>query len=133
MRNPYRDRRLVEFMASVPGHQVYRDGLYKYVLREAMRGLLPDRVRFRGRPTSYLPLYNRGFFERERATVRAILDSPDAWWPRFVRREWLEAAVRRPLQPSDDGSAAVVPWLCVVVELWRRTASPAELAYLRLP
>ncbi|HVN75237.1 MAG TPA: asparagine synthase-related protein [Thermoanaerobaculaceae bacterium] len=133
VRTPYRDRRLVEFMASVPGHQVYRGGLRKHILREGMRGILPERVRLRKRPTSYLPLYNRGFFEREHATVRALLDDPDAWWPRFVRRDWLENAIRRPLRVRDDGVAAAVPWLCVVVELWRRTASPAEQAYLRLP
>jgi len=133
VRTPYRDRRLVEFIASVPGHQIYRGGLRKHILREAMRGILPDRVRLRRRPTSYLPLYNRGFFERERGTVQTLLQDPDAWWPRFVRREWLENAIRRPLRLRDDGVAAAVPWLCVVVEMWRRTASPAERASLRLP
>ena len=133
VRNPYRDRRLVEFMASVPRHQVYRGGLYKHVLRAAMRGVLPDRVRLRKKATSYVPLYNRGVFERERDTARALLDAPDAWWPRFVRREWLEGALREPLRPRNDGAAALVPWFCVVVELWRRTASPAELATMRLP
>jgi hypothetical protein len=98
-----------------------------------MRGVLPDRVRLRKKATSYVPLYNRGVFERERDTARALLDAPDAWWPRFVRREWLEGALREPLRPRDDGAAALVPWFCVVVELWRRTASPAELATMRLP
>jgi asparagine synthase (glutamine-hydrolysing) len=124
VRCPYRDRRLVQFMTSVPGHQVYRGGLRKHVLREAMRGILPDRVRLQRDPTSYLPLYNRGFFEREGETVRSVLTSPDAWWPRFVRRDWVEAAIRRPLRRRDDGIAAAVPWLCVVIELWRRTAPP---------
>jgi len=126
VRCPYRDRRLVEFMASVPGHQVYRGGLRKHILREAMRGILPDRVRLKRNATSYLPLYNRGLFERERETVRTLLGAPDAWWPRFVRRDWLEAAIRRPLRPSDDGISAAVPWLCVVIELWRRTAPQVE-------
>lgn len=133
VRSPYRDRRLVEFMASVPGHQVYRGGLYKHILREAMKGILPDRVRLRRTPTSYLPLYNRGFFEREHESVRSVLSDPDAWWPRFVRRDWLEAALARPLTPAGDGAAAVVPWMCVALELWRRTASPAEQDYLTLP
>jgi hypothetical protein len=91
-----------------------------------MRGILPDRVRLKRNATSYLPLYNRGLFERERETVRTLLGAPDAWWPRFVRRDWLEAAIRRPLRPSDDGISAAVPWLCVVIELWRRTAPQVE-------
>jgi asparagine synthase (glutamine-hydrolysing) len=130
-RNPFRDRRLVEFMAGIPCHLVYRGGLYKHLLREAMKGILPDRVRLRVRPTSYLPLYNRGFFERERATVRSLLDDPGAWWPRLVRRDWLAAATRTPLRPNDDGATAVVPWFCVVIELWRRGFSPGEQPILR--
>ncbi len=133
VRNPYRDRRLVEFMAAVPGHQSYRGGLHKHILREAMRGILPERVRLRRRATSYVPLFNRGFFEREHATVRALLADPGAWWPRFVRRDWLEEAISRPVRARDDGPSAVVPWFCVAIELWRRTVPPSEAFSLGAP
>ena len=48
LRHPYRDRRLVEFMLAIPASQLYRRGRYKYMLRNAMRTILPDQIR-RGR------------------------------------------------------------------------------------
>src|SRR5581483_3873902 len=51
LRLPYRDRRLVEFMLAIPAHQLYRHGLYKHVLRTAMVGVLPERIRRRRHPT----------------------------------------------------------------------------------
>src|SRR5439155_25642270 len=41
---PFLDRRVAEFALSLPAEFVYRDGRRKYVLREAMRGLVPDRI-----------------------------------------------------------------------------------------
>jgi len=64
---------------------------------------------------------NRGVFERERD------NGPCA--PRCAGRlvaalrsgaSGSRARFREPLRPRDDGAAALVPWFCVVVELWRR-------------
>ena len=117
---PYRDRRLVEFMLSVPGHQLYNRGRYKYVLRNAMDGLLPDKIRLRMRPTSLMPLYARGLLDRESRTVRGLLDAGDAVWPRFVRPDWLAAAYPARIEARIDGTEAILPWFCASFELWRR-------------
>ncbi|MDO8463197.1 MAG: asparagine synthase (glutamine-hydrolyzing) [bacterium] len=44
-RSPYLDTRLCEFAFRIPAEHLIRDGYGKYVLREAMRGTLHDRVR----------------------------------------------------------------------------------------
>jgi asparagine synthase (glutamine-hydrolysing) len=46
-RLPFLDYRLVEMLASLPLNQKMRDGWTKYVLRNAMRGTLPEKVRLR--------------------------------------------------------------------------------------
>jgi asparagine synthase (glutamine-hydrolysing) len=46
-RVPFLDYRLVELAFAMPGHTKVRDGLTKVVLREAMRGILPERIRSR--------------------------------------------------------------------------------------
>lgn len=43
-RVPFLDYRLVEFAASLPDELKVSRGVTKHVLREAMRGVLPDRV-----------------------------------------------------------------------------------------
>ncbi len=46
-RHPFLDRRIVEFAFAIPDEQRYRRDVSKFVLREAMRGILPERVRLR--------------------------------------------------------------------------------------
>ncbi len=45
--HPLNDRRLVEFLLSRPGHHLYADGERKRLLRESMKGILPEVVRTR--------------------------------------------------------------------------------------
>lgn len=44
---PFLDYRVVEFMFRVPGTMKFRDGVSKRLLREAMRGILPEETRTR--------------------------------------------------------------------------------------
>ena len=44
-RSPYLDSRLVEFMSSVPSEMLIQEGTGKYILREAMNGILNEKVR----------------------------------------------------------------------------------------
>jgi asparagine synthase (glutamine-hydrolysing) len=46
-RDPFLDHRLVEFMFRVPGELKIADGVTKRLLREAMRGVLPEETRTR--------------------------------------------------------------------------------------
>jgi asparagine synthase (glutamine-hydrolysing) len=47
-RHPFHDRRLVEFVFAVPDQVRCRARQRKWVLREAMRGRIPERIRSRG-------------------------------------------------------------------------------------
>lgn len=50
-RDPFLDRRMLDFAASLPGDQTQRHGWPKYLMRKAMEGLVPDEVRWaRGKP-----------------------------------------------------------------------------------
>jgi asparagine synthase (glutamine-hydrolysing) len=50
---PFFDHRLVEFMFRVPGRSKIRDGRTKHLLREAMRGILPEETRTRVKKTGW--------------------------------------------------------------------------------
>jgi asparagine synthase (glutamine-hydrolysing) len=51
--DPFFDHRLVEFMFRVPGAMKIRDGITKRLLREAMRGTLPEETRTRIKKTGW--------------------------------------------------------------------------------
>ena len=52
-RDPFFDHRLIEFMFRVPGTMKIRDGVTKVLLREAMRGILPEATRTRIKKTGW--------------------------------------------------------------------------------
>ena len=117
LRHPYRDRRLVEYVLSLPAHQLYYHGQYKHVLRTAMQGILPEPIRVRSRPTTLLTLLARGV-EREKEVLRRHVQDPAASWRKFVRADWLLERWDIPVTRETDGAAAVVPWLCVSYATW---------------
>jgi asparagine synthetase B (glutamine-hydrolysing) len=120
LRHPYRDRRLVEFVLSLPAYQLYYRGLYKYILRMAMQDILPDTIRTRYQPTSLLSLFLRGI-ERKKRFLEASIQDPDASWRKFVRADWLLKRWNFPDTPDKDGPQVLVPWLCISYEAWYKS------------
>jgi asparagine synthase (glutamine-hydrolysing) len=68
-RVPYLDHHLVEFAMSIPSTLKYRDGETKYILKRALRGIVPDRVLNREKKGFGVPINEwmldrlGGFFE----------------------------------------------------------------------
>lgn len=50
---PFLDKDLIQFMFRVPNHMKIRNGVMKWLHREAMKGLLPERTRTRIRKTGW--------------------------------------------------------------------------------
>ena len=114
--DPLRDRRLVELVLAMPAHQLNRGGTTRYVLRRAMRGLLPEEVRRRGGKTSLEGLFRRGL-EREGKALRELLEHPEAAWKDYVRHDALAPLLA---SPAADHPAELhrTAWLAVGFELW---------------
>ena len=55
-RPPLLDHRLVEFAATIPSRLRLRDGTTKYLLKQAMRGILPDEIIDRPKQGFAVPL-----------------------------------------------------------------------------
>src|SRR5208282_5872370 len=56
-RHPLLDRRILEFAFAIPDSQRFRPGVSKFVLRQSMRGILPERVRLRSDKADLTELY----------------------------------------------------------------------------
>jgi asparagine synthase (glutamine-hydrolysing) len=117
LRNPYRDRRLIEFAVALPAYQLYYNGVYKYILRVAMQGILPEIIRIRRQPTSLISLFFSGV-EREKQVLQDYFEDINAVWRKFVRSDWLINRLNVKITPDKDGSEALVPWLCISFQSW---------------
>lgn len=72
---PFFDHRLVEFMFRVPGNLKYRDGVTKYLLRLAMRGILPEETRTRVKKTGWNAPAHLWFSGRGRDQLLDLINS----------------------------------------------------------
>lgn len=118
LRVPFLDHRLVEFTFGLPEELLILNGTPKYLLRHAMRGLLPDRVRTASKRSIQTP--QREWLQHQLAEpVRDLLGSRSfaergIFCPERVLAEW-ERFRAFPAETSFH------VWQWINMELWFRT------------
>ncbi len=92
-RSPFLDRDLFEFAYRIPTRHLMRDALTKVVLRDAMRGIVPDVVLDSRRKVGFnAPIFS--FLDRKDPGVReAVLQDGPVW--EVVRRDAVEELLDR--------------------------------------
>ena len=129
---PFLDHRLSEFMFRVAGANKIRGGVTKHLLREAMRGILPEATRRRIKKTGWNAPAHQWFCGAGRAVVQDIVRSQS-----FRDRGVYDPdAVEAVLDEHDRivSSGAVVDnhmmflWQVVNLELWLRWVDDLPVA-----
>jgi asparagine synthase (glutamine-hydrolysing) len=69
---PFLDRDLIAFLMATPGEMYARDGVPRVLLREAMRGILPDSIRARTWKSDFSPFVNMGLRQDAEAILRTL-------------------------------------------------------------
>jgi asparagine synthase (glutamine-hydrolysing) len=127
---PFFDHRLVEFMFRVPGRLKIRNGVTKHLLREAMRGILPEETRTRIKKTGWNAPAHIWFSGPGREQVMDLVHS------RSFRERGIYnvAEVERLVEEHDQIVATRVLrqnhmmflWQLVNLELWLSTLTDRE-------
>lgn len=73
-RYPFFDRRLIDFCLSIPPDQSLKHGWTRFVLRNAMRGILPEEVRTRPHKANLESAFRHGLRHHDRERLERILD-----------------------------------------------------------
>lgn len=119
VRLPFCDHRIAEFVFRLPPHLLMGEVQTKRLLRESMRGILPERVRARWNKQGFLPpqplwFTSPQFLQRVESALTgacARADSPwlPAWWASALRK------VR-----AGHASLGWVVWQPFIIEEWRQ-------------
>ncbi len=128
-RLPFLDLRLVEFVLGLPTHVRFRRGVTKRLLREAMVGILPEKVRQRTGSAHFTDLIDRGLREEERGRISDLLTDPRIVRDGLVDGERLAAGWRSYWDsPGSREFRPMIGALCVEAWLWHqeRTRAGAE-------
>jgi asparagine synthase (glutamine-hydrolysing) len=116
-RVPFLDHKLVEFSTALPDRLKLRGWTTKYVLREAMKGLLPDAILRRGKMGFPVPL-GRWF----RHAFRPLLDEFVVGERAVARGLFQPDFLRQLVQEHAAGTANHTErlWTLVNFEMWQR-------------
>jgi asparagine synthase (glutamine-hydrolysing) len=126
VRLPFLDRRVAEFALSLPADFLYRDGLTKAVLREAVRGVVPAEILARRDKVGYEPPQARWFSEPAFvARIREVLLDPRARGRGLYEAAAIEADARAGRWRDPSGI-----WRALNLELWLNAfaSSPRAVA-----
>ncbi|MFA7197858.1 MAG: asparagine synthase (glutamine-hydrolyzing) [Methanoculleus sp.] len=117
-RVPFLDYRLVEYLAGLPLDQKVRGGVTKYVLRRAIRGLVPEAIRCRMDKMGFVTPEEAWMKDELAPEILALFSSPE-----FSRRTYWDAdQVLRNYRAFLDGKSAYSTefWRIACAELWLR-------------
>lgn len=127
-RVPFLDHKLVEFTARLPQRFKIRGKRTKWILREAMRGILPDEILTRRKMGFPVPL-GRWLREEFRPLVEEYVLHERA----FRRGIFSEQTVRALVAAHDSGASDHAPrlWQLINFEVWARQFIDGEKLFER--
>jgi asparagine synthase (glutamine-hydrolysing) len=99
-RSPFLDRELFEFCARIPSRHLMRDGYGKVVLRDAMRGIVPDAVLDNRRKVGFNAPVTEFLKIREPAVREYLLDKSPVF--AHVRRDQIEKLLSKETLPNSE-------------------------------
>lgn len=116
-RVPFLDHRLVEATLSLPGHQIIKDGMTKYILRCAMHGLVPDAILNR-RDKIGFGTPEDGWFRHPalREVIHAAIESPVLRHAGMIDIAEMRRIFAHHMSGGGDHSRAL--WKCLHLYLW---------------
>lgn len=76
-RSPMLDYRLAEYAFGLPGRLKMRDGVGKWILREAMRGILPEKVRTRKDKTGFVAPADEWFRTVNKEDIQELINDEE--------------------------------------------------------
>ncbi len=119
VRHPFLDRRLFEFLMSIPPKQSYQPGQNRLILRRAMKGILPDVIRLREDKSKMGSFFDFSLCEMENLQISAMLETPLLGKLGVVDAQGL----RRAYNQCEAGTASIADgelWFAITLELWLR-------------
>jgi len=116
-RHPFYDVRLLSWCIGLPQNVLERDGHSRWVLRDALAGILPDTVRWRADKTSLAPQFHRAFVDLDGARVDALIAQINGPLATYVDMPRLRNAWRR-YQKNPDNAVSTALWAIMSLGVW---------------
>jgi len=119
-RVPFLDHRLVEYVFSIPATQKLKNGWTKYILRNSMKGVLPNKIRKR-RDKIALQTPEETWLKELQKEIREVFASKEFGERKYFNQEEVLKRFDRFRQGKIDNDCVEMFWRILNLELWFRT------------
>ncbi|MDD4126314.1 MAG: asparagine synthase (glutamine-hydrolyzing) [Methanomicrobium sp.] len=130
-RVPFLDFRVIEFLTSLPGDQKIRKGITKYILRKAIKGVVPEKIRCRMDKKGFATPEEVWMKEDLKDEILGVINSESF----KTRKYWDAGKIReeyeRYLCGKSEYSSEI--WRIVCTEMWLRIFFDRRLNGCALP
>jgi asparagine synthase (glutamine-hydrolysing) len=117
-RSPLLDHRLMEFAAGLPGSLKLHGDEKKVVMRDALRGWIPDRILDGPKRGFGMPMIGRWFRGDLRSYIRDVLTDPVAVGRGYFDESYVRGLLDRHQDGSRDHSEKL--WALLMFETWHQ-------------
>ena len=91
IRYPFMDIRLINFCLCIPESQKLQNGISRFILREAMKGIIPDSIYYRMHKSILSPYYDYSMEERFTEMQTDIIESKNEYFNALVDKEYIKS------------------------------------------
>jgi len=103
VRVPFCDHRLVEYAYNMPWNIKSLNGREKGIVREAMKGILPEGI-IQRKKSPYPKTHNPRYLEAVKSSLQSILDDPASPLVQLIDRQKVQEII------DSDGRTLSAPW-----------------------
>ena len=129
VRHPFLDIRLIEYILAIPGEQTFQLSTTKPLLRRALAGMLPEKIRTRVGKTRFGPFLDSCLRKTAASEILDILESPHSAELGIVDGKRLKSSYLDFLDGANGGARRAL-WYAISLEIWLKR-SEATLALRR--
>jgi asparagine synthase (glutamine-hydrolysing) len=127
LRVPFLDHELVEYCATIPPGWKATPWATKRLLKEAARGVIPDRIIDKRKIGFFAGSVDRWFQAQSETLVRDYLLAPDARYREFLDPAGVEGLIAEHRTAGDRAMGSLLLSI-LMLEVWLRTYVPRALA-----
>lgn len=114
-RSPFLDHRVMEFAATLPEHMKLRNGMGKAILKDAMKGILPEEIIHRDKRGFSVPI--KDWFSKQMSSLPGeLLLGEGAFVHQFIKPEAISRLIEAD-RTNTRGNAEKL-WMLIQLEVW---------------
>lgn len=119
VRHPFRDRRVVEWLLSLPAWLLGDNNEPKRMVRHVAKNQLPESIIRRKTITTLKPLFIKGVMQESLLQVTTLLKDTGSSWHHYIDKKTIHHMLDNPNGDHKDWQYMIL-WQCLSYELWKR-------------